>query len=65
MTTHPSAKISRGLRVLPPENKKTGVSEEYKNLQNDTSSIEKWWSEPRWKYTKREYSGEHMISIVP
>jgi len=56
MTTHTTAKISRGLRVLPSKKAQT-VNEENSKLQKDIASIEQWWSEPRWKYTKREYSG--------
>ena len=60
MTSHPIAKIPRGLRVLPSQGneQQKSLNKEYTNLQNDTASIERWWNESRWKYTKREYSGK-------
>lgn len=60
MTTHPTAKTSRGLRVLPPK-KEQSISQEYSKLQKDSASIERWWTEPRWKYTKREYTGTYVL----
>ena len=64
MTTHPTtAKISRGLRVLPPK-KAQSVNEEHANLQRDTASIEQWWTDSRWNHTKREYSGTcHAVML--
>lgn len=64
MTTHPIPKISRGLRVLPPKREQS-VSEEYTNLQKDTAQITRWWNEPRWKYTKREYTASDVASLRP
>ena len=60
-------KIPRGLRVL---NKKhtlfggmvsskatTSVTTDLQQLQQEATSIEQWWSQPRWKYAKRNYTG--------
>ena len=51
-------KIPRGLRslqVAAPTT--TDARSEYNALQAEASRIEKWWSESRWKHTKRVYSG--------
>jgi hypothetical protein len=60
-------KIPRGLRGLNKKhtlfggtvsNKKaTSVTTELQQLQQEATSIEQWWSQPRWKYTKRNYTG--------
>ncbi len=57
MTTHPTAKIPRGLRVLPPQKKKS-LNDEKSHLRQDTAAIEQWWKESRWNHTKRVYSGK-------
>jgi isocitrate lyase len=64
MTTHPTAKTSRGLRVLPPKKEKS-IGEEYSDLQKDTAAIERWWTESRWKHTKREYSASDVAALRP
>ena len=51
-------KIPRGLRslqVAAPTT--TDARSEYNALQAEATRIEKWWSESRWKHTKRVYSG--------
>mmetsp|Transcript_198 Transcript_198/g.271 ORF Transcript_198/g.271 Transcript_198/m.271 type:complete len:575 (-) Transcript_198:209-1933(-) len=62
--TVPNAKISRGLRVLPPK-KPGSITDEYAKLQNDTTAIEKWWTDERWKHTKREYSASDVAALRP
>ena len=57
MTNQPIAKTSRGLRVLPPQKKKS-VGEEQSHLRRDVSEVEQWWKEPRWNHTQRVYSGK-------
>lgn len=52
-------KIPRGLRVVagtlssPP-----GRSEELSQLRQEVARIEKWWADPRWKHTTRNFSGK-------
>lgn len=36
------------------------MSSEDKNLAKEVAEIKKWWSEPRWKGTKRVYSPEEI-----
>lgn len=53
-------KVPRGLRSLPvasglPQSSPSG---DMSDLQQDVAAIERWWMEPRWKHTKRTYSGE-------
>jgi hypothetical protein len=54
------AKVPRGLRVLSSSSSSvsTSTSRELSDLQAEASMIEQWWQEPRWKHTKRIYSGE-------
>ncbi len=63
MTTHPTAKIPRGLRVLPPPKKKS-VTEESTHLKQDTAAITEWWKDSRWNHTKRAYSGEFYFKMT-
>jgi hypothetical protein len=55
------AKVPRGLRVLSStrSSASTSTSRELSDLQAEASMIEQWWQEPRWKHTKRIYSGEY------
>jgi hypothetical protein len=49
-------KVPRGLRgIASPSsaNELTSVD----TLQQEAAMIERWWSQPRWKHTKRVYSG--------
>ena len=60
-------KIPRGLRVLNKKHNLFGgivvpshtmkMTTELQQLQQEATSIEQWWSQPRWKYTKRNYTG--------
>jgi hypothetical protein len=51
------AKISRGLRSLPPQTD-ISTTEEYDRLIKETADIEQWWSNShRWGYTKRPFTG--------
>ena len=60
-------KISRGLRVLPSSsaNKATNVvvGEEKDELLREISQIEQGWRDPRWKGTKRTYSGKSCSTL--
>ncbi len=55
-----TAKVSRGLRVLPPKNDTLSPSNELSRLQEEAKEIEKWWNSERWQYTKRPYKGTYM-----
>jgi hypothetical protein len=59
-------KVPRGLRGLNNKHalfggiissKEMNVTSEHQQLQQEAASIEQWWSQPRWKYTKRNYTG--------
>jgi Isocitrate lyase family len=58
-------KVPRGLRGLP-RNSSSSVNNpqpsstrsELNQLQADAAAIEQWWKDPRWKHTKRVYSGK-------
>lgn len=49
-------KVSRGLRSLKFQASDDQSKAEYSALKTEAESIEKWWSEDRWKNTKRNYS---------
>jgi hypothetical protein len=53
-------KIPRGLRSLPMASYEppTTVNGELNQLKQDAAAIESWWTQSRWKHTKRVYSGE-------
>ena len=54
-------RIPRGLRVLSRRSLSSSSTSdprsELSQLQTDAASIERWWKDPRWKHTKRIYSG--------
>lgn len=53
-------KIPRGLRVLPASAAgmdNTNPRTELQNLKEEAATIERWFADPRWKHTKRIYSG--------
>jgi hypothetical protein len=55
-------KVPRGLRGLPSSGRsQTSASSEMHRLQEEAASIERWWSEPRWRHTKRVYSGKYKL----
>ena len=54
-------KIPRGLRSLPVVTPSSDIRSEYNDLQAEASQIEEWWSSPRWRLTKRVYSGELSV----
>lgn len=49
-------KVPRGLRTLrnAPKPESTDTLAQ---LKVEASNVERWWAQPRWKYTKRIYSG--------
>lgn len=52
-------KVPRGLRSLPVASGLSPSSTgDMADLQCDAAAIERWWTEPRWKHTKRTFSGE-------
>lgn len=52
-------RVPRGLRGLP--NDTPSPSLELKQLNQDATVIQEWWKQPRWRYTKRIYSGECLV----
>lgn len=56
-------KVPRGLRSLPVVAPSSDSRSDYKYLQADAAQIEEWWSSPRWRLTKRVYSGESQSSV--
>ena len=55
-------KVPRGLRALPVASglPRSSPSGDMADLQQDVAVIERWWQDPRWKHTKRTYSGEFI-----
>jgi hypothetical protein len=51
-------KVPRGLRSLATSSSIQPPTNELQALQRDATDIESWWTAPRWKHTKRVYSGE-------
>jgi hypothetical protein len=37
------------------------ASYEMPRLQDEAASIERWWTEPRWRHTKRIYLGKFIL----
>lgn len=57
-------KIPRGLRSLPSSQlNRNDPRSEYDSLKADASQIEQWWSNDRWKHTKRIYSAMDVASL--
>ena len=58
-------KIPRGLRSLPVVAQSSNVKSDFTSLQAEAKEIEEWWSSPRWRLTKRVYSGESwLLSLI-
>lgn len=61
-------KVPRGLRALPITSLASTPSprSEFDRLKQEAAQIEQWWTTPRWKHTKRVYSGEsnHSKNVV-
>ena len=55
-------KIPRGLRALPITSGTSSPREELNALQQDVAAIERRFQDPRWKHTKRVYTGKYCIS---
>lgn len=51
-------KVPRGLRSLPVVSPSSDSRGDYNVLKADAAQIEEWWSSPRWRLTKRVYSGK-------
>ena len=56
-------KIPRGLRGVPSTNQPKTVTTSASSLQAEAAQLERWWSEPRWKYTKRVYKGTYHTIV--
>jgi isocitrate lyase len=35
---------------------------EEKQFQQEVEEVKKWWSEPRWRYTRRPFKAEDIVS---
>jgi Isocitrate lyase family len=57
-------KVPRGLRGLsnPNRNLLSTLSDK-EQLQQEAMAVERWWSQSRWKHTKRIYSGEYLLTF--
>ena len=71
MTSASTPKVSRGLRVLsssststPNKDTTNEAKAEREALMKEIALIEQWWRDPRWKGTKRTYSGESSVIIM-
>ncbi|KAG7371145.1 isocitrate lyase [Nitzschia inconspicua] len=60
-------KVPRGLRGLPIASLagSTDARSEYDALQAEAASIEQWWANPRFQYTKRVYSAMDVACLRP
>mmetsp|Transcript_18169 Transcript_18169/g.30123 ORF Transcript_18169/g.30123 Transcript_18169/m.30123 type:complete len:567 (-) Transcript_18169:106-1806(-) len=59
------AKISRGLRSLPPT-KDISSREEHDRLLSESAEIDQWWSDThRWGHTKRPFSANDVACLRP
>lgn len=58
-------KIPRGLRGLsnPNRNLLSTLSDK-EQLQQEAMAVERWWSQSRWKHTKRIYSGTNVFGVL-
>jgi len=63
----PTAKVSRGLRVLPAGGRKSQQSSaaELAHLRNEAAEIDQWWKTSRWQHTSRPYSALDVASLRP
>jgi hypothetical protein len=61
--------VPRGLRMLPLARgvgnyQVTPHNEFGAQLKAEAAALERWWAQPRWKNTKRIYSGTLCYSLL-
>lgn len=56
-------KVPRGLRSLPLASAQPTTGNEQALLRQDAAALESWWSQPRWKHTKRVYSAIDVAQL--
>ena len=54
-------KVPRGLRGLPNRKHLVPALSDKEQLQQEAMAVERWWSQSRWKHTKRIYSGMYIL----
>ena len=55
--------IPRGLRSLPIAT--TGDNGPNRTeIQSEAASVDRWWSDDRWKHTKRVYKGTNLCIYI-
>lgn len=61
-------KIPRGLRVLSSRPSSADVVVDAHQfgaqLKQEAAAIERWWTEPRWKHTKRIYTRTLCVCVI-
>jgi len=66
---HITAKLAERLKsilghvkeVLPTMSS-SGLDAEEQQFQDEVAAIKQWWSEPRWRYTKRPFTAEQIAN---
>jgi isocitrate lyase len=38
------------------------ISKEERAFQTEVEAVEKWWSESRWRYTKRAFTADQIVA---
>lgn len=38
------------------------VNQEDQKFAQEVAEVQKWWSEPRWRHTKRPFTAEQIVS---
>ena len=57
-----SMPIEQVLRYAVPVDMSSSLEQEDKLYQDDVNAVKKWWTDSRWRYTKRPYIAEDIVA---
>jgi hypothetical protein len=68
-SNHITAKLAERLKSILghvkeilPTMSSSGLDAEEQQFQDEVAAIKQWWSEPRWRFTKRPFTAEQIAN---
>lgn len=53
--------ISDGISLIDRTGTMAFIDEEEQRYLDDVDAVKKWWTDSRWRHTKRPYSAEQIV----
>jgi isocitrate lyase len=50
------------VKEVLPTMSSSGLDAEEQQFQDEVAAIKQWWSEPRWRFTKRPFTAEQIAN---